>query len=83
MQEDGEVKKTRNDYDTRQDVTTKSIATCLTENLRPLDEDHLKVDWSELPTSISNHFLQNAKQGIRERIYADIHGPRWERWHYY
>ena len=93
VQDDGTLEKHKNDYATRQGVTTKPIATnsvvsqqVLHALLRTFDHFmktvvHLKagvLDWSESPSSINMVFLKRAKGQLRERIYADIHGTNWD-----
>ena len=93
VQDDGIVRKSKDDYAIQQGVTTKPIATrsvisqqVLHALLRCFDHYmktgvHLKAvvyDWSESPSSINKGFLNKAKKDLQDRIYTDVHGTRWD-----
>ena len=81
---DGTLLKHKNDYDIRQGVTNKPIATNSVKSsevlhalLRSFDHFmktvvHVKAgvfDWSESPTSRNKQFLDNAKAEIKKKIF--------------
>ena len=91
-QEDGTVLKRRNDYDVRQGVTHKPIATNSVKSsqvlhalLRTFDHFmkiavHLKAevfDWSESPLSMNKQFLDDAKSLMKAKIF-DKTGRKWD-----
>ena len=93
VQDDGTVEKHKNDYATRQGVTTEPIATnsvvsqqVLHALLRTFDHFmktvvHLKagvLDWSESPSSINKGFLKVAKEELQKRIHTEVHGTNWD-----
>ena len=93
VQENSEIAKAKNDYETRKGVTSKPIPTNNVKSVQVLHAllrcfDHFMktvvhavagvFDWSESSSNRNNLFSKQAKLELQETSQRDVHGINWD-----